>query len=95
MQSSEYFRNYELYLSPHLRFSFTVPIAKCGLKEVFWENGRKTAKGDLDDVIALGPTNSAELVKFILLLSLKLQVISASVLGERRSNCRPPASTLH
>lgn len=95
IQSSEYFRNDKPYLLPHLRFSFTVLIAKSGLKDILQEDGRKMGKGDVGDVVELGLTNTLNLVKAILLLSLKSQVILAPGLGEKKENCRPPTSTLH
>jgi len=52
-------------------------------------------KGNVDDVAALGLTNTVDLVKSTLPLSLKSQVISALVLGDKKENCRPAASTLH
>lgn len=80
---------------PNLRFSFTVLIAKCGLKEAFQEDGRKMGKRDVGDVAALGVTDTVDLVKSILLLTLKSRIISAPVSEEKRENCRPPAAAWH
>lgn len=43
-------------------------------------------KGDVGDVVDLGLTNTLNLVKAILLLSLKSQVILAPELGEKKEN---------